>query len=94
MEQLRATLWQKSIRTLHAVRDKTGNSLKTMVQTISKHQQAQRFKSHVCKSWKRGWNTPSHYNRDSKAQRKDDKIYSKKMQKLQQWICVFISLKT
>jgi hypothetical protein len=29
----------KSIRTQNAVRDKTGNNLKTMVQFISKHQQ-------------------------------------------------------
>ncbi len=49
-----------------------------MVQTISKHQQAWRFKSHVCKSQKRGWNIPSYYNIDSKAQKKDHKIYSKK----------------
>ena len=39
MEQL--TLYDKSqIRAQNAVKDKTGNSLKTMVQTISKHQQA------------------------------------------------------
>jgi hypothetical protein len=49
-----------------------------MVQTISKLQQASRFNSHVCKSQKRGWNIPSYYNRDSKAQKKDHLIYSKK----------------
>jgi hypothetical protein len=75
MEQLRATLWQKTIRTENAVRDKTGNSLKTMVQTISKHQQVWRLKPHVCKSQKRGWNIPSYHNRDSKAQKKDHQIY-------------------
>jgi hypothetical protein len=31
-----------------------GNSIKTMVQTMSKHQQAWRFKAHVCKTWKQG----------------------------------------
>ena len=40
IKQLKDTLRQKSIRTQNAVKDKTGNSLKTMVQTISKHQQA------------------------------------------------------
>jgi hypothetical protein len=41
-----------------------------MMQTISKHQQTRRYISHVCKSKKRGWNIPSYYNRDSKAQMK------------------------
>ncbi len=49
IEQLRATLWGKSNKTQNAVKDKTDNSLKTMGQTISKHQQAWRFESHVCK---------------------------------------------
>jgi hypothetical protein len=40
IDQLRATLRQSQIRTQNAVTDKTGNSLKTMGQTISKHQQA------------------------------------------------------
>ncbi len=37
---------------------------------------------------------PSYYNRDSKAQKKDQQIYSKKMQKHHNWIGVFILLKT
>ncbi len=39
IKQPKATLGPKSLRTQNAVRDKTGNSLKTMLQTISKHQQ-------------------------------------------------------
>jgi hypothetical protein len=37
IEQWRVTLWQKSIRTQNAVKDKTGNSLKIMGQT-NKHE--------------------------------------------------------
>jgi hypothetical protein len=40
IEQLRDTLCQSQIRTQNAAKDKTGNSLKIMGQTISKHQQA------------------------------------------------------
>jgi hypothetical protein len=42
----------------------------------------------------RGWIIPSYYNRDSKAQKKDHQIYSKKMQKHQNWIGTFALLKT
>ena len=38
---------------------KLDGSLKTLVQTKSRYQQTQRFKSSVCKSWKRGQNIPS-----------------------------------
>ncbi len=83
MEQLRATLWQKSIKTQNVVRDKTGNSLKTIVQTISKYQQVWRFKSHVCISWKRGWNIPSYNNRDSNGTKEISPDLFKRMQKHQ-----------
>jgi hypothetical protein len=94
MEQLRATLWGKSIRTQNSVRGKTGNSIKTMVQTISKHPQAWRLKSHVCKSQKRGWNIPSHYNRESNSTKVRSPDLFKKMQQHQKWICIFNVLKT
>ncbi len=42
----------------------------------------------------KGWNIPSYYNRDSKAQQKDHQIYSNKMQKHHHWIGVFNLLKT
>ncbi len=52
IEQLRALYDKSQVRTQKAVKDKTGNTFKTMGQTIYKHQQACRFKSHVCKSRK------------------------------------------
>ncbi len=61
---------ESQIRTQNAVKDKIGDSLKTMGQTRSKHQQAQRFKSHVCKSQKKGWNILSYYNRDRKKHKR------------------------
>ncbi len=82
------------IRTQNAVsKDKTGNSLKTMGQTIGKYQQAWRFKSHVCKSRKE--DRLYHFTtiEIAKAQKKDHLIYSKKMQKHQNMIRVFILLK-
>jgi hypothetical protein len=42
----------------------------------------------------RGWYIPSYYNRDSKTKKKEHQIYSKKMQKHQNWISGFILLKT
>jgi hypothetical protein len=38
----------------------------------------------------RGWYIPSYYNRDNKSKKKDHQIYSKKVQKYQNWISVFI----
>jgi hypothetical protein len=52
-----------------------------MGQTISKHQQAQRFKSHVCKSPKEDGIYHLTTIEIAKAQKKDHQIYSKKMQK-------------
>jgi len=65
-----------------------------MGQTISKHQQARRFKLHVCKSWKEDGLYHLATIEIAKAQKKDHQIYSKKMQKHQNWIGVFILLKT
>jgi hypothetical protein len=94
IEQLRATLWQMSNKNSNAVKDKTGNSLKTMGQTIGKYQQAWRFKSHVCKSRKEDGLYCLTTIEIAKAQKKDHLIYSKKMQKHQNWISIFILLKT
>ena len=94
IEQLRATLWQKSNTTQNAVKDKTGNSLKTIVQTISKHHPAWRFESHVCKSWEEDGIYHLTPIEIAKAQKKDHQIYSKKMQQHQNWIGVFNLLKT
>jgi hypothetical protein len=89
IEQLRATLGQKSIRTQKAVRDKTGRQsqiqwCKLKVDT-NKHER----------------NIPSEdeiypLKRDSKStkQRSTIKIYCKNMQKHQKRICVFNLLKT
>jgi hypothetical protein len=56
------------------------SSLKTLVQTKSRHQKALRFKSCLCKSRRGGINIPSYYNRDSKStkERFELKIYYKK----------------
>jgi hypothetical protein len=44
IKQLRATSWQNSIRSQkNAVRDKLDGSLKTLVQTKSRHQQTLRY---------------------------------------------------
>jgi hypothetical protein len=80
---------ESQIRTQNAVKDKTSNSFKTMGQTIGKYQQIS-----CLQITERGWNIPSYYNRDSKAQQKDHQIYSKKMQKHHHWIGVFNLLKT
>jgi hypothetical protein len=65
-----------------------------MGQTIGKYQQARRFKSHVCKSRKGDGLYRLTTIEIAKAQKKDHLIYSKKMQKHQNWIGVFILLKT
>ncbi len=54
-----------------------------MGQTINKHQQARRFKSHVCKSRKEDGLYRLTTIEIAKAQNKDHLIYSKKMQKHQ-----------
>ncbi len=69
-------------------------SLKTMEQTISRHQQTWRFKPHSCKSWERGWNIPSYYNRDSNSTKEQSPDLLLKMQINQKWICIFNLLKT
>ncbi len=94
IKQLRDTLWQSQIKTQNAVKDKTGNSLKTIGQTIIKHQQAWRFKSHVCKSRKEDGIYRLTTIEIAKVQKKDHQIYSKKMQKHQNWIGIFNLLKT
>ncbi len=65
-----------------------------MGQTINKHQQAWRFKLHICKSRKEDGLYRLTAIEIAKAQIKDHLIYSKKMQKHQNWIGVFILLKT
>jgi hypothetical protein len=65
-----------------------------MGQTISKHQQALRFKSHVCKSQKEDGLNHLTTVEIAKAQKKDHQIYSKKMQIHQNWISIFNLLKT
>jgi hypothetical protein len=73
----------KKIRTQIAVKDKTaGNNFKTMGKTISKHQQARRFKLHVCKSRKEDGLYCLTTTEIAKAQKKDHLIYSKKMQNI------------
>ncbi len=71
IEQLRATLGQKSIRSKSSQRQNWMAVSNTMVQTKSKHQQTWRLQSHVYKPRKRGWNILS--KRDSKAQNKDQR---------------------
>jgi hypothetical protein len=65
-----------------------------MGQNINKHQQARRFKLHVCKSHKE--NALYHLTtiEIATAQKKDHQIDSKKMQKHQHWIGIFNLLKT
>ncbi len=65
-----------------------------MGQTIGKYQQAQRFKSHVCKSQKEDEMYHLITIEIAKAQKKDHLIYSKKMQRHQNWNGIFILLKT
>jgi hypothetical protein len=65
-----------------------------MGQTIDKYQQACRFKSHVCKSRKEDGLYRLNTIEIAKAQKEDHQIYSKKMQKHQNWIGIFNLLKT
>ncbi len=53
--------------------------LVTVVKQRGKLTNMKAYTSHVCKSWKRGWNIPSYYNIDSKSTKKDHQIYSKKL---------------
>jgi hypothetical protein len=65
-----------------------------MGQTMSKCQQAWRYKSHVCKSRKEDGLYHLTTIEIAKAQKKDHQIYSKKMQRHQNWIGIFNLLKT
>jgi hypothetical protein len=85
---------ESQIRIQNAVKNKTGNSFKTIGQTINKYQHAWRFKSHVCESRKEDGLYRLTTIEIAKVQKKDYLIYSKKMQKHHNWIGVFNLLKT